>query len=796
MDNYILPHSLEIEKAVLGGAFNPLTNEMLTSRINTPEMFYDPFNQLLFKCIKDLNKEGNHLTPELVFSKLVDMGEGENFSLLSLFDMVDNAPVSPEPYERYLNILIDKYTRRKIYFEQHKFKEELMEAKDKDILSIVSKFQSQLTSLSTLKNSSSLEQIGLRVGDVVKSFREITPENYRDKIKERYMPTGFDAIDNTIHGLKRKGLIILAARPAMGKELDVNTNLLTPDGWIKIGESKVGDKIIGSDGNQYNITGVFPQGQKDIYRIFFDDGTYIDSGLEHQWEVTTRSIRKKAKHKQKPIVVKTSDMLGNVRLKDNRCNYAIKINKPVYQFNNEFEGKFSGEYCDAWLVGLYIGDGYSKNNSIEICNPEKDLIDRVKLLLPDNDEMNSSDGIHWRVTNNNQRSSFSKLIEKLGLIGKKSHEKFIPKELLLADSKTRTKLLQGIVDSDGYVTGSRFVDYATTSKQLCEDILFLVRSLGGKASYVTKRGHYTKDGKRTPTRLVYRITFSMGMEVIPCSSEKHLAKYKPGKKFHCKFITDIKKLDQQTEMVCISVDSPDHLYIVEGFNLTHNSALMSNIAFNIAINEKKPVAIFSIEMSTEEIIERTICSYAEVSYDNFVTGTVPEDKWKSIDYWSAKIKACPMYIVDQDIDTVSKIKGKLMELKQEVGEIGAVFIDYLQLMDDPGTDKRTLALDNISKQLKFLAKEYGCPVVALSQLSREVEKRNDKRPMLSDLRESGQIEANADMVFGLYRDEYYNLESEYKKVAEVNTLKNRGGVTAKMKLYFDARYTKFKGLLI
>lgn len=221
------------------------------------------------------------------------------------------------------------------------------------------------------------------------------------------------------------------------------------------------------------------------------------------------------------------------------------------------------------------------------------------------------------------------------------------------------------------------------------------------------------------------------------------------------------------------------------------SSFAVNIAEHVAINNGKTVAIFNLEMPKEAILKRIFCSQALIDSSKILTGKFDGDDWSRLGKRLDKIAASPLYIDDSSTVTVSEIRAKCHRLKQTKG-LAMVVIDYLQLMQGSGrSDSRQQEISEISRSLKVMAKELGVPVVALSQLSRAVEARQDKRPMLSDIRESGSIEQDADIVMFLYRDDYYNPDSEDKNAAEVIIAKHRAGETGMFKLGWQGKYTKF-----
>ncbi|MBR6033606.1 MAG: replicative DNA helicase [Clostridia bacterium] len=225
------------------------------------------------------------------------------------------------------------------------------------------------------------------------------------------------------------------------------------------------------------------------------------------------------------------------------------------------------------------------------------------------------------------------------------------------------------------------------------------------------------------------------------------------------------------------------------------SAFALNIAANAAVRANTPVAIFGLEMSKEQMVNRILCSEAMVDSQKVRTGKIEEADWLKLANALGPLSEAPIYIDDTPGISIMEIRAKCRKMKLEKN-IGMVVIDYLQLIQ--GTGKRGASreqeISEISRSLKILAKELDIPVVALSQLSRASEQRQDHRPMLSDLRESGAIEQDADIVMFLYRDDYYNPDSEKKNVAEVIIAKHRSGATGTVELLWLSNYTKFASI--
>jgi len=224
------------------------------------------------------------------------------------------------------------------------------------------------------------------------------------------------------------------------------------------------------------------------------------------------------------------------------------------------------------------------------------------------------------------------------------------------------------------------------------------------------------------------------------------------------------------------------------------TAFAMNVVQHAAVKEKKSVAVFSLEMAKEQLVQRMLSSLALIPIQNIRTGQLKENEWPLLAKAMGVLSNAKIFIDDTPGITVMEMRAKSRRLKLE-HELDLIMIDYMQLMNSSGGgENRQQEISNISRGLKSLAREMQCPVVALSQLSRAPEMRSDHRPILSDLRESGAIEQDADLVMFLYRDEYYNEESEKKDIGEVIIAKQRNGETGRVDLTWVGKYTSFHDL--
>jgi len=616
-------------------------------------------------------------------------------------------------------------------------------------------------------------------------------------------PTGLRGVDERTGGYHGGQLIIIAARPGMGKALGVDEPVLTPTGWRRMGDLRVGDRVIGADGRPTTVLGVYDQGIRPAFRLTMDDGASVVCDDEHLWFTRNRGERRTG---ASGSVRTTREVRATLsRAESGGLNHSISYVAPVH-FESESERPL-----DAWLLGVLLGDGGCTGSTPRLHNPEADIRERAERSLPPGDRY----GATTRLTVSIVGGATARALAALELDGCRSWEKFIPRAYLLAPIEERVALLQGLCDTDGYVTtpGRRSVELCTASERLADDVEFLVRSLGGAVSKRVRPTHYIVGDARHEARPSCRmvISFPSGT-IVPVSSRKHLAKWTHGQhRVRERFIASIVP-EGQREMRCIRVDAADALYVTSGFIVTHNTAYILGIALHaaaIAVTKEIPiddpqheagfvVVIFSLEMPLEELGVRAACHAARLDVSAAFKGQLGSDgygRFLRAAEWFARL---PIEIDDTPALGLLELRAKLRRIQRKHPKRKLVVIlDYLQLMGAPaGVDNREQEISTNSRGLKAIAKEFGAPMIALSQLNRGPENRPDKRPQLSDLRESGAIEQDADVVQFLFRPEYYagdpsKVKPEEIDYAEVITAKQRNGPLGRDVVAYRARSTRF-----
>jgi hypothetical protein len=358
--------------------------------------------------------------------------------------------------------------------------------------------------------------------------------------------------------------VLIYGVEGIGKAQPIDANVLTPNGFVAMGDITEGDEVIGADGQPCKVLGVYPQGIKDVFEVTFRDGSKTRCCDDHLWFTATCNERTR---KLVGAVRTLADIRKSLRY-GTHFNHAVPRVKAV-----QFAEKLLPFH--PWLLGMYLGDG-NYSGCLKITNSEGDIQSRIRKLVEESgDLLVMADQQHMRVTSNDRSGSdFKAKIDLLGLSQCKAETKFVPEIFLHGSVEQRIQLLRGLIDSDGFVTHPGSIEYATVSEQLSSDFCFLVRSLGGSARVTTKRGSYLKEGVRHECQLVYRIFASFPSDIQPVSSDKHLAKWGTAQWRIHHTIRDVKRVGKM-ECQCIRIDALDSLYVTDDFILTHNSTIGS-----------------------------------------------------------------------------------------------------------------------------------------------------------------------------------------------------------------------------
>jgi replicative DNA helicase len=530
------------------------------------------------------------------------------------------------------------------------------------------------------------------------------------------MPTGIKALDEATMGFKAPMVTAVCGLPSDGKAQPLDAMILTPSGFVKMGDIKIGMDVLTPSGIPAKVIRITPRGIRPISRVILSDGTETRCCQDHLWFTTTKAERTKGISGSVKV---TADIAKTVIRQDGgRRNHALPQSQPIHfaPLNNPI-------LLHPWLMGALIGDGKLRNGNTSFCKPEADVQHHLISVLPECDGTSPiRGGLRIRRKIRSKDKSFTKqAIEHYGL-SVKSPQKFIPPDYLFANCETRIELLRGLIDTDGSINRT-VVEYSTTSMQLAKDVSFLARSLGMMVvrakDRITKYPHKgeIRNGKKSA-----RIQIHYNPNLLPFSSAKHVLRSRnpqiPWRKVH-RSIVEIRDAGE-AECQCITIDSPYGLYLTDDFIPTHNSSLSLNIAENLAIYHGKRVGIISLDDSDDQVADRLIQQMARVSrWGIEKSGSLSDWDRDKITHAAKILAECSdrLFIRDDGGLTPAEISATFATWKAKHG-LDFGIIDHIQLARGDGkTRGRTEEAEQISRSLKPMAKRFGIPLLVLSQVT-------------------------------------------------------------------------------
>jgi replicative DNA helicase len=752
------PHNIEAEESVLGSML--LSKDAIAEVLEllSEEDFYRPAHRTVFRTVLELYSRGQAVDAVTVAEHLRRDGVLQDIGGAPfLFTLVSGVPTAANSgyYARIvkeagtLRRLIDVGTRIvQLGFETPQDTERAVDLAESLVYQVA-------------QGRVSEDYQSLR--EVLTGTLEAIERLHDDRREITGIPTGFPELDRLTSGLQNSNLVIVAARPAVGKALALDTPLPTPTGWTTMGEVAVGDELLGADGRPTTVVAATDVMQgRPCYEVEFSDGTVIVADAQHQWLTDTRASRKSVwaaarqydrtrTRRTLPSVKTTEEILATLHCSgtERRLNHAVASTRPLDLPAQDLP-------LPPYVLGAWLGDGHANSARITTADPEivvyleadgLRVVPRGGLLyslqLPERPpvELRScvvcgeSSGLAQCQECRNHHGTVQGILRGLGVLG----SKHIPARYLRASEAQRRALVAGLLDTDGTVTNGGAVQFVVTSRRLAEDIRELIVSLGYRCSMTRKR----VKGRTEASSMAYTLTFSTTDEVFRLERKRlvHKERKGPGRTAR-RFITDVRPV-ASVPVRCVEVDGPDHRYLASRSMVpTHNSTLGLDFARHAAVRGQVPTVVFSLEMSKTELVQRLMCAECSVDMQRLRTGRMEESDWTRLTRSLGKLAEAPLFIDDSASVTMMEIRAKCRRLKQRHG-LGLVIVDYLQLMQPAKRfDNRQQEVSEISRSLKLLAKELEVPVVAISQLSRQPESRSDRRPLLSDLRESGCLTAD------------------------------------------------------
>jgi replicative DNA helicase len=851
-----LPSSLESERVILGAIL--LDNTLVSQAIEllSVDDFYSPLHRRVFRAMMNLFERGDKIDPILIGEELKKEGQLENIGGVATITNLTYGLPHFSNIAHYAKIVHDKAIIRNLIKVCNQVVSEAL-AEEEDAEVILDHAEQAIFALADERTRQGFAHIKPVAETVLAKVQEYAR---RESHALTGLSTGFRDLDQMTSGLQQTDLIIVAARPSMGKCLAANSEIVELDGKVSTIEEIYRQKSakLLTLKNDFKFTRTeasdfIDDGIKPVFRVTTKLGREIETTITHPY-LTVGGWRK----------------LGDLRVGD-------KIAVP--RVLNVF-GENKWRECEIKILGYLLGDGCLTKGlpefTVESNKLRKDFADAVGDFGGVEAVQTNSAGraFTFRVRKNGETKTktnpLTVWLKNLGVFGCNSHTKFVPQEIFKLKRELIALFLNRLFAADGWAcvlkSGQPQLGFASVSEKMIRQIQHLLLRFGVIAKLKkrqvkyknARRASYQLDitdaqsirtfineigifGKEEATRAVSaaleKRNYQTNCDLIPLEIWSNLAASKGAQSWaslarraEIKGATNIhvgkraptrgrlaklaSALDDDLlrnlaaseiywdEIVSIEYAGEKQVYdltIPETHNFVandicvHNTALCLTLAQNAAIQEGAVVAVFSLEMSKEQLVMRMLSSEARVDAHRFRSGFLTRDEWGRLAEAIGTLSEAKVFIDDTPGISVLEMRAKTRRLIAEQKRLDLIVVDYLQLMSGSRrAESRQQEVSAISRELKGLAKELGVPVVALSQLSRAPEARNPPKPQMSDLRESGSIEQDADVVAFIYRDEYYKPSEENAGIAELIISKQRNGPTGTVKLAFLKEFTRFE----
>ncbi|HEV2759767.1 MAG TPA: replicative DNA helicase, partial [Acidimicrobiales bacterium] len=770
------PHNLQAEESLLGAML--LSRDAIVAAVEvqlSADDFYKPAHGHIYDAVTSLYAQGDPADPVTVAESLSRAGVLEAIGGPALLITLQAGTPSIGNAGRYARIIEEHSLLRRLIRVAGDIAEMGYSLPD-DVAGAVDEAEAMVFDVAQRRVTDSMATIR----DLLSAQLDHLEALFERNQEITGVPTGFIDLDRQLAGLQPSNLVIIGGRPGTGKALALDTPIPTPTGWTTMGDLAAGDEVLDNHGRPCRVTFATPvMLDHPCYEVTFDDGSAIVADADHQWFAydlpawkSFRAARYRSErppthphlardqttHRRLPRVVTTQQMVdeGIHARQDGRPNWYLPLAKPLDLPEADLP-------VDPYVLGCRLGDG--KNTGSEMTVGEEDQAHFRAELTAAGYGFERRAALQWATVpvagkgaRQGDAGPLPVLTRELRATGHlRGAGKHIPAAYLRASAGQRLALLQGLLDTDGHVEKTGVVDLCLYDLDLLRQARELVCSLGHKPGPIRERVIRLPDG---------RITFAWRFGWTPLGPVLRLGR-KAGRnegarsrrtsgRIMRRAVVSIRPVPS-VPVRCITVDSPDHLYLAgESMIPTHNTSFALGIAAHAALEARTPVLVFSLEMSHRELTQRLLCSEARVDATRMRNGKLLESDWPKISHAVGRLGEAPIFIDDNPHLTIMEIRAKARRLKSREG-LGMIVIDYMQLMSGrSNAENRQVEVSEMSRGLKILARELNVPVIALSQLSRNLESRADKRPVLADLRESGSLEQDADVVIFLYRDEVYN----------------------------------------
>ena len=806
------PQDITAEQSVLGGML--LSKDAIADVVEVlrPGDFYRPAHQVLFNCVLDLYGRGEPADPVTVSAELERRGEllrvGGAPYLHTLISVVPTAANAGY----YAEIVAGKAVLRR-----------LVEAGTRIVqLGYLGSDGAAVDEVVDRAQAAVYEVTERRMSEDYIALEELLQPTMDeiDAIASRGgasagVPTGFVDLDAVTNGLHAGQMVIIAARPGIGKALALDTSLPTPNGWTTMGDIAVGDQLLGADGQPTTVVAATDVMRgRPCYEVEFSDGSILVADGQHQWLTETRASRRSAqqaatgynrsRNQRTFAEVRTTEQIAatlRCTTADRRLNHSVVNCQPLDLPDRDL-------LIPPYSLGVWLGDGANYAVNFTSADPEVAMhVDaeglraqprgriRYTLQLPRSESVaerscvvcgGPSCGLIRCQSCRDRHGSVQARLRTLNLLG----NKHVPSIYLRASIAQRRALLAGLLDTDGTVTPEGAVQLCVPSARLAQDVRELVISLGYRCGISTKQARGCTSKSATAFTLTFRTeddVFRLESKRLAHKERRQYSRARSG----ARYIVDVRPV-QSVPVRCVQVDNSDQLYLAgESMIPTHNSTLGLDFARSCSVAHGMTSVIFSLEMSRTEIVMRLLSAEARIRLADMRSGRMSDDDWTRLARRMGEVSEAPLFIDDSPNMTMMEIRAKARRLKQR-HDLRLIVIDYMQLMTSgKKVESRQQEVSEFSRHLKLLAKELEVPVVTISQLNRGPEQRTDKRPMLADLRESGSLEQDADMVMLIHRPDAWERDDPRAGEADLILAKHRNGPTTTVTVAHQLHYSRF-----
>jgi replicative DNA helicase len=833
-----LPSNTEGERAILGAIL--LNNQLLTQAIEqlSAEDFYSPFHRAVFSAMIALFERGLKIDPILIGEELKKEGKLESYGgVAAIANLTYGLPHFNNIFH-YAKLVAEKALARNLIKACNSIVSEAL-AEEEDAEIVLDRAEQLIFALANKRTKQSFVPVRPVAEDVFVKIQEYAQN--RDSSSLTGLTTGFRDLDSITSGMQKSDLLIIAARPSMGKCLCYKELLAQADGSLITVEEIYKRK-------KAKILTL-----KNNYKFAFaEPSNFVDDGVKPVFRVTTKLGRQIETTITHPFLT----IEGWKRLEELKINSKIAVPRIINIFGSE-----NRRECEVKLLAYLLCDGCLKKNSPEFTVDKEILRDDFRKAFFEFGGVTSvcearsakNRALFLRlkksVNPNGRENKLKTWLESLGILGCDSRTKFVPDFVFRLKRELLATFLNRLFSINGWVrvltSEQAQIGFASFSETMCRQIQHLLLRFGVVAKLKKCAVKYKKtrreiwrleinDAKSIKTFIAEIGIFDKESALKQISAALENRKYKTNNSLiltkvrekpsvgkdaesHAslaklaQFVGVLNDLELRylsdseiywDEIVSVEYAGDKQVYdltIPETHNFVandicvHNTAFTLNIAQRAAINANAVVGFFSLEMSKEQLVMRLLCSEAMVDAHRFRNGFLTRDEWERLGDALGRLSEAKIFIDDTPGISILEMRAKARRLAAEQRKLDLIIVDYLQLMQGSGRiESRQQEVAQISRELKGLAKELNIPVIALSQLSRASEQRSDHKPQLSDLRESGSIEQDADVVAFIYREEQYKQTEENDGKAEIIIAKQRNGPTGSVKLTFLKQFTRFE----